>query len=303
MNNLVSIIIPVWNCEKYLGQCLDSILKQTYKNLEIILVDDGSTDGSLSIMKEYEKKDNRIIAITQKNSGPGIARNTGFDRATGKYICFIDSDDYVDCDFILKLVNIIDDDCLYSYCAIKTKDNDIFITPEKNRLFIRQCCYNKLYNAKFIKDIRFSDDKFAEDLIFNYKEYFESDKIKYINEPLYFYRINENSVSNNWHNNYDAIFNALDKMVMYKDITKLDNDMRERLEFALIWYCIYGNFRRAGIKLDKDYIVKSVNYISNYFPYWYKNKYIEDYVWDKEVITYLINKDYDSVINFFLGNC
>lgn len=96
MKNIkVSVIVPIYNVERYLNECLDSIINQTYKNLEIILVNDGSTDKSGEIAKEYAKKDNRIKLVTKKNAGLGYARNTGLEHVTGKYVYFIDSDDYV----------------------------------------------------------------------------------------------------------------------------------------------------------------------------------------------------------------
>lgn len=92
---LISIIVPVYNAEKYLQKCLDSILEQTYQNLEIIIVNDGSTDNSGQICQEYEKKDSRIIYIEKENGGVSDTRNTGLDRMTGSYVTFVDSDDWV----------------------------------------------------------------------------------------------------------------------------------------------------------------------------------------------------------------
>lgn len=101
----VSIIVPVYNNELYLEKCLDSIINQTYKNIEIILINDGSTDNSLNILRKYEKKDKRIIIIDKKNEGVSIARNAGIKKSTGEYITFVDSDDYIDLNFIEELHN------------------------------------------------------------------------------------------------------------------------------------------------------------------------------------------------------
>ena len=106
-NPLISIIIPVYNTAKYLPRCLDSVLKQTYQNLEIIVVDDGSTDNSPKIIKEYATKDNRIKVIHQKNAGLSAARNTGITKATGKYISFVDSDDEISHNMIKKLFDVL----------------------------------------------------------------------------------------------------------------------------------------------------------------------------------------------------
>ena len=104
---LISVVVPVYNVEQYLKKCLDSIIKQKYNNLEIIIVNDGSTDNSQKICQEYVKKDKRIKLITQKNQGLSAARNTGIDNAHGKYISFVDSDDYLDLEFINELYNTI----------------------------------------------------------------------------------------------------------------------------------------------------------------------------------------------------
>lgn len=99
----ISAIIPVYNTEKFVGRCIDSVIAQTYPNWELILVDDGSTDGSLGLLREYENKDSRIKAIHQDNTGPGLARNKGIDNASGDYIVFIDSDDVIKHDYFEKL--------------------------------------------------------------------------------------------------------------------------------------------------------------------------------------------------------
>ena len=101
----ISIIVPVYNCAKYIKKCLDSLINQTFKNIEIILVNDGSTDNSEEIIQSYD--DNRIVYIKQKNQGPSAARNLGIDLAKGEYIGFVDSDDWIDADYYEKLYNAI----------------------------------------------------------------------------------------------------------------------------------------------------------------------------------------------------
>ena len=105
----VSVIVPVYNTEKYLPQCLDSIINQTFTDFECICINDGSTDNSLSILEEYAKKDSRIRIISQKNAGLSNVKNVGIKNATGIYITFIDSDDFVSLDYIEKLFKCIDE--------------------------------------------------------------------------------------------------------------------------------------------------------------------------------------------------
>ena len=107
---LISVIIPVYNVENYLRQCLDSIINQTLKDIEIICVDDGSTDKSLDILKEYKQKDNRITILTQQNLHAGVARNTGYKAATGKYLSFLDSDDFFDLNMLEDMYNKAEED-------------------------------------------------------------------------------------------------------------------------------------------------------------------------------------------------
>lgn len=107
MKDKISVVLPVYNCEKYIDRCIDSIINQTYKNFEIILVNDGSTDNSLNLLKKYKKKDKRIILIDKKNEGVSVARNIAIDRSSGDYITFVDADDYLEKDALETMINLI----------------------------------------------------------------------------------------------------------------------------------------------------------------------------------------------------
>lgn len=208
----ISIIIPVYNVEKYLDDCLKSIVTQTYKNLEIILINDGSTDNSLKICYEYEKIDERIIVINNRNHGVSYSRNKGIDIATGKYIVFVDSDDIVDKNYIFELVNANKED---DYDIVVSNFKNVFIGDDKqNKSTIK---YNiidiNLLNGKFFDDyyyiksvlttpwgklfkrkiinknnIRFPVEiSSGEDYIFNMQYYKFVKQYKYINVYLYIY--------------------------------------------------------------------------------------------------------------------
>lgn len=145
----ISVIVPIYNSEQYLSKCLNSIINQTYKELEIILINDGSIDKSLKIMETYAKKDNRIIIIDKKNEGVSIARNNGIKKSTGKYITFVDSDDYLELDAIEKLYN-----------TINTKKVDIVRSNyqvhylNSSKVDAGNLCElgNKIYDSKSIKE-------------------------------------------------------------------------------------------------------------------------------------------------------
>ena len=212
-NPKVSIVVPIYNTEKYLKNCLDSILNQTYKNLEIILVDDGSTDSSKKIIDNYAKKDSRIKVVRQKNQGQSTARNNGLGIATGDFISFIDSDDKVAKNFIEKLLEpyLANKETALTICGIHYKrlnqrsSADVFINPlrsinknESKKAYILYLLtidgrlyssVNKLYIAKTAKTLKFDKKlNFAEDTKF-VLDYLKkaNGKINFILKPLYIY--------------------------------------------------------------------------------------------------------------------
>lgn len=214
MNELISVIVPIYNVEKYLHQCLKSIINQTYKNLEIILVDDGSPDNCPKICDEYSRKDKRIKVIHKENGGLSSARNAGLDVVTGEYISFIDSDDMIDEKFIETLYNLCkENNCDISECnlqrfekeVVKKADNydkKIYTNYEmQRRLYIPEyfirgiVVWNKLYKRYLYDDIRFPTGKINEDEFTTYKVLYKcKSSICVTDEELYFYRINENSI-------------------------------------------------------------------------------------------------------------
>ena len=202
---LVSIIVPVFNSEKYLEECVDSLINQKYKNIEIILIDDGSKDSSKYICENYAKKDKRIVFISKKNSGVSQTRNLGIKRAKGHFIVFVDSDDIVNCDYISILVKNFQLGSLV-VCKYKVFENEapkVFINNQKISI-IDDSDYIELYNFKllntpccklFVKsiiekyNIKFDENlSMGEDLLFNF-EYFKFIKqVKIVDSELYYYR-------------------------------------------------------------------------------------------------------------------
>lgn len=217
MMEKVSVIIPIYNAEKFLSLCLESIINQTYKNLEIVLVNDGSLDNSIEICRQYAERDNRIKIIDDKNRGVSYARNKGIEKATGQYILFIDSDDIVKKNYIDILVKKINKNtnldmavCAYEEVNLncnKKKNYNIdnskiaLLTGslKKDYYLIREFLntpWGKLYKTQIIKkhNIRFPDKcNIAEDQIFNYQYYLYVKEYIYINEPLYVYMHRKNS--------------------------------------------------------------------------------------------------------------
>lgn len=210
---LVSVIIPAYNIEDYIGRCLDSVISQTYKNLEIIVVDDGSGDCTAKILDDYKEKDCRIKVIHKKNSGVSSARNKGLDIASGDYIGFVDGDDLVDVNLYETLVKLIEEGADIAHCGYQmvfpnrvdyyynTGKKKIQTTKEglKDLLsgeMIEPALYNKLYRKELFNNIRLNENlKINEDLEINYKLFKKSKKSIYYDLPLYSYMIRKNSAT------------------------------------------------------------------------------------------------------------
>ena len=213
--DLISIIIPVYKVEKYLEKCIESVLKQTYTNLQIILVDDGSTDNSGKICDEYAKKDSRIEVIHKANGGLSDARNVGISKAKGRYIGFVDSDDYIKEDMYEVLLNlIIEYNADISICNlydvidgkeyIRNKENGI---QEYSRLDIlkevlldkniQSYAWNKLYKKELFDEIKYPIGKKYEDIGTTFYVFEKCDKIVVTSEPEYYYLKRSDSLVNN----------------------------------------------------------------------------------------------------------
>lgn len=233
MDSLISIIVPVYNTENYLEKCLYSLVNQTYKNIEIIIIDDGSTDNSMNIIQKFVLADNRVKVISQKNQGLSGARNTGMNNANGDYIMFIDSDDWIEIDTCEKAINASEkynaDVVFWPYIkefSNSQKDNYLFdkteiIWSEKNinQLSRRMVglvgdelanpqsidnlvtAWGKLYKKSVISDVRFTDTKIigTEDALFNIEVFLGINSAVYIPDLLSHYRKdNESSLTHNY---------------------------------------------------------------------------------------------------------
>ena len=219
MKELITVIINVYNGEKYINKCLDCIINQTYKNLEILIINDGSTDNTLKICKSY--KDKRIRIITTKNQGLSLSRNTGIDNANGKYLYFIDVDDYIELDTIEYLYKLIKKykvkmaTCksidIYENKRINIKETNEKIELiskekmlEKNLLSIDNTItiWNKLMEKELFNNIRF-ENRVVNDLAVTYKLILLNENIVFSNQIKYYYIRNNDSISIKKKNNMD----------------------------------------------------------------------------------------------------
>ena len=211
--SLISIIVPIYKVEPYLRRCLDSIVNQTYTNLEIVLVDDGSPDACPQICDEYAAKDNRIVVIHQKNGGLSDARNAGLEICKGDYISFVDSDDWIESDYISTLFSLIEanqaeiavgnfqrfslnnDHFPKEHLVTETLTSDKILEKilfQKNSYTI---AWGKLFKKDLFNDIRFPVGKIHEDEYTGYKPYCYAKKISCTSKILYHYLIRSDSIT------------------------------------------------------------------------------------------------------------
>lgn len=235
----VSVVIPVYNAEAYLAQCLDSVVSQTLKEIEIILVNDGSTDGSLQLMKKYQKKDSRVCVIDQENQGPAMARNVGLKAAKGEYLAFLDADDFFSPEMLETMyVSCVEQDADIGVVRAKEYDektrecNDMKFSikeeflPEKNPFSyhdVPDCIFNifkgwawdKLFRREMVEKnhLEFQNLKSSEDMLFVYMSLVHANQIFVIDKELAYHRINvSTSVSSSREKSWRCFYTALVQM-------------------------------------------------------------------------------------------
>lgn len=225
---MVSIIVPVYNSERYLSECIDSVLAQSYKNWELILVDDGSTDQSASICESYSNKDSRIKMLHKSNGGVSSARNLALSCMNGEWICFLDSDDMLYDDALENLINISQYDHLdlLQFAFSRKFDDRHSLSLETKVMdaneYVDKALYNVCAAGSFIKSdiivknkIKFNEHvHLGEDQLFIFDVFKYSRRIKYISDVYYYYRMNEDSAVNN--PRIDHVVNSINEFIKYK---------------------------------------------------------------------------------------
>lgn len=259
-NQLISIIVPVYNVEEYLKQCLDSILDQTYRNWELILVNDGSTDSSGLICQEYAEKDARIRYYEKENGGLSDARNYGIEQAQGEYLTFVDSDDFLDASHLNVLYNALVkndvDISIANYTNYQTSTATFYLHTfgdyyekiytseeliddlsflERNDLSF-STIWGSLYKKSVFSFLRFPKGVIGEDVALIYKMYTQVDKIVYVHKDTYIYRENDSGIS---------------KSKIYPLVTAQLNHVAERLALlAIMGYDVTKHFDRYRTFLE-----------------------------------------------------
>lgn len=284
--NRISIIVPVYNTSEYLEKCLYSLINQTIKNIEIIVVNDGSTDNSLEIINKIAKDDQRIKVYNKKNGGLSSARNYGIEKSTGKYIGFVDSDDYVREDMyeILgkNLENSFADMSICRWyiveneikkeCSFKT-ENKILNSEDAINLLLSHSSFDnfvvtKLYKRELFDNIRFDEGKLLEDLLIMYKLINKARLISLCSEPLYYYVQRNNSITNSLNKKLDEkCFDAfvIRKKELQKMYPKLNNRINSNYFTAnKLYFMISLRSKNRNKKFEKDRIKcmrKNIKYV------------------------------------------
>ena len=267
----ISVIVPVYNVDLYIEKCITSILEQTFTNFELILIDDGSIDESGNICEEFAKKDDRIVVIHKNNGGLSSARNAGLDISVGKYIMFVDSDDYIAKDALKTMYDIMEEnrcDIVISNNSFVYDDNFIFNssmchdiqTIDSKEAINRLCSGNlqyvtvwaKLYKSVLWKDVRFPIGKYNEDVFVQHKEFYQSEIIIIIDKVLYGYRQRESSI--------------MGSKQSYKYVDCLEAYMHR----------IHYLSKKDGYKIEIEKTVRMFWYwFFNYIPQMYDNELFE----------------------------
>ena len=283
----VSIIVPVYNVENYITYCLESLVNQTLDDLEIIIVNDGSTDNSEKIIKKYEKKYTNIIYLKKENGGLSDARNFGMKYAKGEYIAFLDSDDFVDKTIYEKMyekaqkeqADYVECDFYWAYpkkVGFKLKEDIGVRYTNKKEMFTyaRVVAWNKLIKREIIKD-EFPKGLKYEDIEFFYKLLPNIKKFAFVEEPLIYYIQRDNSLANKQDYTTGQVFNVLDNVISFYKKNKLYDEFKECIEYTYTRILFCSSLKRITKVKDKvareKLIYETWQNVNTKFPEWKSN--------------------------------
>lgn len=269
---MISVILPVYNSEKTLERCIDSILRQTYTQYEIIVVNDGSTDSSKAIIERYSESDNRIVSIEKANGGVGSARNIGIERAKGEYVCFVDSDDYVAATYIEELYNCITSAVTDLALCLISRSEDLVSHEntqyDENNSLIRSIInndehnagpYNKLFKRDIIGNLRFAEDIYlGEDTLFCVEYAKKCKSAVRVNKVLYFYDVpTSTSLYVTDKSKLRRNLTVIDsRKRMLEKVNMLDKDTVDAIKDSYRNMCFYNAV--LGVTYNDFFMIKSV---------------------------------------------
>lgn len=286
----VSVVVPIYNVEKYLEKSLNSLANQTLEDIQIILVNDGSTDSSGKIAKQYSEKYAQMLYVEKENGGLSDARNYGMKYATGEYIAFLDSDDYIEKDAYEKMYNkAIQEDADYVECDFiweypnKIKEDIQYPYTNKKEMltFVRVVAWNKLIRRSLLVEnkIYFPKGLRYEDIEFTYKLLPYINKFTYINEKFIHYVQRESSIANVQNERTAEIFQVLDNVIDYYKENNIYEEYKDELEYNYARYLLCSSLKRICKIQDntkrKELIKKTWDNLNNKFPKWRGNKILK----------------------------
>lgn len=315
----ISVIIPCYNTEKYLKQCLDSVINQTFKDLEIICINDGSTDSTLQILEEYAQKDSRIKVVTQGNKGLSGARNTGLENATQEYCYFLDSDDYIETNLLETAFNALNNNQIDYYCfgsKVFTEDEKnlvqdassmneylrikfngtqkaIFDVGQNQNIHV----WNKIFRTQIIKEnnIHFIEGLLYEDIFFTWYYFFLSKKIYFDKKIFHYYRMHSNSImeKTTLNKSYEsAVSHLYNWHELFVQVSKNKDLFKKNYRNLKI---LLRNYKRRTIEMssseDRDKICKLANN--------YKKELNKNYIKSCGLFNFILNSQ--KLFYFQLG--
>ena len=313
----VSVIVPVYNVEPYLDKCLNTLVNQTLKKIEIIIVNDGSKDNSEKIIEKYLKKyPEKIKYIKKNNGGLSSARNEGLKYASGEYIGFVDSDDYVSLntfnlmykkakeknfDLVVCNLNYVYESKTKMVSAGLDKDLENEDEVKKNIVFLYPAVWNKLYKKEILDSLKFKEGIWYEDVEFNFRVYPRVKSIGYVDKPLIQYVQRESSISKTIDKrlfNYIDNFNGL---IRYYQDNNLYNKYYFELEYSYVRY-LYATFIKQlsytnDKELFKEGVKEAIKNVQEHFPNYKKNIYLKKFGL-KNIYLKTFNKKTASLLNF-----
>lgn len=301
----VSIIVPVYNVEKYIERCLDSLVNQTLKDIEIIIVNDGSTDGSKEIIQKYLNKYKNIVYLEKENGGLSSARNYGIPYAKGEYIGFVDSDDYVEITMYEKMYNkaieeksdMVECDFIWEYPNKKREDIGKIYSDKKEAIVeARVVAWNKIIKKDIIEKtkITFPEGLRYEDIEFFYKIVPYLNKISFVKETLVHYVQRESSIANTQNERTGEIFKIWENVLNYYIENNIFNEYRSELEYSYTRILLCSSLKRItkvkDRKVRKALIKLTWQNLNKKFPQWKQNKYLNSTKLFKNLYLKSINK-------------
>jgi glycosyltransferase involved in cell wall biosynthesis len=283
----VSVIVPVYNTQDYLKECMESAVSQTLADIEIICVNDGSSDDSLTILEDYQKSDSRITVINQENAGVGAARNAALDVAQGEYVFFLDSDDYMDVDALDYLYNTSKDKNLdilmfgilnfnsktgkkshspyfdMDFLREMVQDNVFNWRDIKDRLFdVSVTLYSRLFKRELISYIRFAEGLIFEDNLFSIMTLMNAERIYFSDSYLYYRRIRQDSITNSYHERFTDCMDIYNLIIEFMDGAGRLEEFNSQI-FDRQCFDVFHRFKQLDTEYKDEFYIKLKSHFLN----------------------------------------